>query len=76
MKSTNLSRLKKWARNGAVLGLIVTLLDLTGWRGQKFLDWGTQDGALENIGMILGSVIGGAFLFLIAAVVVNLATRD
>ena len=72
----NLSRLKSWSRNGAIVGLIIAIADFSGWRGQSYVGWGEPGGIVTNLSYMFGSVIGGAFLFLLAALVVNLFARD
>lgn len=76
MKSSSILRLTKWSRNGAIFGFIITLLDFTDWRGQKYVSWDSANGTALNMSYIIGSVLGAAFLFLIAAFVVNLITKD
>lgn len=76
MKSSRILRLTKWARNGAIFGLTIALLDFTGWRGQNYVPWDSSSGIAINMSYILGSVLGAAFLFLIAAFVANLVAKD
>lgn len=72
----SLTRLKRWTRNGAVFGILMAILDLTGWRGEIYAPWDAPNGLATNVGYIVGAIVGGAFLFLLAAVVVNLFVRD
>jgi hypothetical protein len=76
MGPQSLSRLKSWTRNGAIFGVLMLILDLTGWRGQTFVPWDAPNGVATNVGYIVGGIVGGAFIFLLAAVVVNLFVRD
>jgi len=54
----------------------MAILDLTGWRGQTYFPWDDSNGLAMNIAYIVGAIVGGAFLFLLAAVVLNLFARD
>lgn len=76
MDTQNLDRLKSWTRNGAVFGILMAIIELTEWRGQTYVPWDAPNGVATNVGYIVGAIVGGAFLFLLAAVVVNLFVRD
>ena len=76
MELSSSLRLKNWSRNGAIFGLVVALLDMTGWRGSLYAPWSDPNGPIMNALQMLGSIIGGAFMFLLAAFIVNLATKD
>ncbi len=48
----------RWARNGALFGLAVSLLDLTGWRGPMFQSWtGSSANIAENVSVFAGSAL-------------------
>ncbi len=60
------STLYRWARNGAILGLIVPLFDLIfEWRGPQFYPW-AGEGLAHNVGLFAGSMLGGALIGLVA----------
>jgi len=51
------------------------MVDMTGWRGPLYLPW-EGSAAASNVGQIVGSVIGGVLLFLIAALVRQTVTKE
>jgi len=63
---TQKSRVERWSKNGVYFAIVIALLDFTGWRGDVY------SGSLPNsIGYFIGSIIGGAILFGIAALMAN-----
>lgn len=73
--SGGLLRLRRWARNGAIFGMAMAAIDamFPTWRGHTtYVPWTYPDGVAANMGHLVGAVMGGAFLFLLAALVVNL----
>jgi hypothetical protein len=67
-------RLRRWTRVGAITGLLLAAIDLIfpGWLGQvSTVSRSSPDGAAESIGHLIAGLIGGAFLFFIAALVAN-----
>lgn len=65
------SRLQRWAKLGIYFGLLYGLFGLTGLLGDMYVELGDPRMLPTNIGVLIGSVIGGAIMFGIAAVVVN-----
>jgi hypothetical protein len=59
-----------------VFGLVVALVDLTGWRGQTYAPWGSTLAIFGNLTYMGGMVAGGALLFFLAAVACRLFTRQ
>jgi hypothetical protein len=66
----------RWARNGAVFGAILAAADAMGWRGQKYESWTSAEGIVDNLGLITGAIVGGAVIFLIAAVIRQMFSRE
>ena len=71
-----LTILRRWTARGGFFGAAVAALDFTGWRGPVFLPLEAQDAVLYNGGLILGMVIGGAVLGLLASLVRVLFVRQ
>jgi hypothetical protein len=66
----------RWAGIGAALGFGATLFDLVfEWRGPQFYPW-VGEGIAFNLASILGSMLGGATLGLIAGAVRNRWARN
>ncbi len=70
-----LTIMRRWTVRGAFFGAAVAALDLTGWRGPTYLPLEAPDAVFYNGGRVLGMVVGGAFLGLIAAFVRSLFLR-
>ena len=66
----------RWARNGAIFGIVAALADMTGWRGQTYAAWDGTLAIFFNLSYIGGMVAGGALLFFLAAVICRLFTRE
>ena len=46
-----------WARNGALLGLVIVLADyFLHWRGQNYLAWTDANAAANNIGQMVATI--------------------
>jgi hypothetical protein len=56
------SRLERWPKYGALFGAAIAILDLTGWRGDVY-----SGSLINSIGYSVGSIMGGAILFGLAA---------
>lgn len=59
----------RWARNGALLGLLSCLIDLAEWRGQKFASWDAPEGLALNFGYLVAGVVILGFIGLCAGAV-------
>lgn len=66
-------RVYRWAKNGAIFGLLLALADLTGWRGAIYPE---NAGAVVIAGQMIGSMVGGAIMFSIPAMITTLILRD
>ena len=64
--------MKRWPLYGAIVGLVITILNRMGWWGSPAAPQSTA----EAFGNIAGGMVGGALLFLIAAYVANFLIRD
>ncbi len=46
-----------WARNGALIGIVVVLSDyFLQWRGQSYLAWTDAKADANNIGQMIGTI--------------------
>jgi len=63
-------RIVRWTRNGAIVGLALAALEAGGLWGDGYTAW-EGVGIAANLGSIAGTIIGGALLFLLAAVATN-----
>lgn len=70
------TRAWQWAKYGAIFGLLVAVIDLTGWRGMYLEPFMHESHFYRNMGIASGSVFGWAILFGIAAVITNLFVED
>jgi hypothetical protein len=63
---TNQSAKYRWTLYGGAFGFLVTLSDLLfAWRGVTFAPWSGM-GVGYNMGQFGGSMVGGAFIGLVA----------
>jgi hypothetical protein len=58
-----------WSRNGAFIGLAISLSDLIEWRGAQFLPWGSPSGLAYNIGSLAGAAAIAALIGLAAGAI-------
>jgi len=68
-------RAVRWTRNGAIVGLVLAVLEAGGFWGDGYMAW-EGAGIAANLGSIAGSIIGSALIFLLAAVVTNFFAKN
>ena len=70
MNDPNISRLRKWTRNGAIVGLVAAFLNLA-----LLGKGGYEPFSIMNFSYIFGHVAGAAVLGLLATAVINMFTK-
>jgi hypothetical protein len=67
---------KRWVKNGAIFGIIIFLIDQTGWRGNSIEQ--RYGHAYYNLAIyvVIGNILGGAFLGFVAASIRRLFTKE
>jgi hypothetical protein len=65
------SRIERWARYGAIAGVLIAISGYVGLRGESTFDLSNSTMIARTIGGFFGSVIGGGIAFAIWAVIVN-----
>lgn len=66
----------RWAKKGAVFGIIVAITDLTGWRGINYIPMNNGLDILLNLAHGFGSMFGGALFFGLAGAIVSLFAKN
>lgn len=58
-----------WMKVGATVGLLIAVLDLTGWRGQVYWSWDSPSGLGHNVGYFAGVALVAGFIgFILGAI--------
>lgn len=66
----------RWLRNGALIGVLISLTDLLQWRGPRFYPWTSPEYIAANIGQILASAFICGLVGLIAGIVADLFRKS
>jgi hypothetical protein len=66
----------RWLRNGALIGVALSLSDLLQWRGPQFFPWTSPEFIAANVGQIVGSAVIVGLIGLIAGIFVDLYRKS
>lgn len=66
----------RWLRNGALIGVLISLTDLLQWRSVRFYPWTSPEYIAANIGQILASAFIFGLIGLIAGVVADIVRKS